>query len=1190
MKLSIASWNVNEIYHKPDMVNKQIKTVDPLFKNYIKNHDIVGLLETKVGVNDKITMDGYVTCQIGRQKSKNNRFFGGICIAVKKEIYKGTTVLKTKGETEFVWIKLDKNFFNIQRDYYICFVYVSPDKSGKSYGIDVYDRVANSLAHYMSLGSCMIFGDMNAHTNQEHDFIANDYDKNNRLDLPDDYFSDIPMRRRNSDLSKVNDHGKALLDLCTTSGFRIMNGRKIGDMFGACTYFGPMCKNPTLIDYGLAHKDNFKDISYFKVQDLNYLSDHCLIFAQIEVNPRCCATISTETYKVFEIPQRFMWEANRSELFVENLQNFKINEIQEILKRDFEPNVNGVDKITSSLTDIIIGAAEKTFRKSKVRKAGVVIKKQYARHMDKECLNLLRQLKKMSREVSKNPRNCELRKSFYHNKRRFKALVKNKLEEEKESLVRKLSTKTDNPKEFWKILDKIQKISNDNQSIQNNIAPSIWVQHFKDLMCKEVGALAPEQEVVTKYIENKANWCVFNELSFSITEKEIMSAIKNLKSGKACGADLISNEMLKCIGHIILPVIKKLFNKILQTGHYPTLWRYSWLKVLHKGGDINDPKRYRGIAIMSCLGKLFCSVLNNRLVAFLKDEQINSKFQIGFTENCRTADHVLTLKTLIDKYTKENKKMYACYIDFRNAFDNVWRNGLLFKMLKHGVGGQFGKIIQDMYNKTMVQIKLESGLTEAFNGTVGVKQGCVLSPTLFKLYVNDLPDIFNEKCSPVSMLNKQTNCLLFADDIIILSETKEGLQNALNKLHDYCLKWRLIINPDKSKVMIFNKSGRLYNEVFTIGTHLLENVKEYAYLGMVFTPNGNFNLAIHTLNKKAKKAMFKVRNTLFKANLSPRTSLHVYDTLVRPISTYCSEVWGAFVTNLANMFKVSNENYKLYDEPCFEKTNLNFAKTVLGVHKRACNAAVRGELGRYPMVIYIIKQVLKNLSRIVSYDVDSLLFDAYLCNWNLTRQNKNCWLSKIKELVCDTMKLNHFWENQVGKPSMAQINTVTKKLKYIYEFHWSNEIHRDSSEGKPGNKMRTYALFKKIFRYENYLDFHPDFRKRRMITKLRISAHKLEIEMGRYQSKSVRRKEPKERLCKQCDLKEMEDEKHLVMSCPKYSNIRNESFHSLDKIFPGFSQMCENEKFVFLMCCEDFELFSKLVSMIEQISSIRGSI
>ena len=108
---------------------------------------------------------------------------------------------------------------------------------------------------------------------------------------------------------------------------------------------------------------------------------------------------------------------------------------------------------------------------------------------------------------------------------------------------------------------------------------------------------------------------------------------------------------------------------------------------------------------------------------------------------------------------------------------------------------------------------------------------------------------------------------MFADDIILLSESKSGLQCALDQLYEYCKKWKLNVNSDKSKVMTFNKPGRSYKDIFSLGAEILENVKDYTYLGINFTINGSFNKAINTLDQKAKKAMFKVRSTLFKTNI-----------------------------------------------------------------------------------------------------------------------------------------------------------------------------------------------------------------------------------------------------------------------------------------------------------------------------------
>ncbi len=1189
MKLSIASWNINGITHKPDQSNKVSKSEDPIFHEYIKKHDIVGILETKVGKDDKINIDGYKTFQISRKKSKNNRFFGGICVAIKEHIADGVTVLTPKGGSEFVWVKLDRYFFNISENYYVCFIYVSPDKSGKEFGIDVYDKVTNELSSYSTKGKCILLGDMNAHTQLESDFIVND-EVSEGVDLPIDYIVDMPMKRRNCDKSKLNDHGKALLDMCISSGFRILNGRKIGDMLGDCSYFGPMCKNPTLIDYGLAHYDHFKDVNVFCIQDLSYLSDHCLIYAQISVNPRLMNSHTVSSIQLEQIPKKFVWENDREGIFLEHLNNHIVhNKILENISNPTDQDPNSINKLEESVTEIYLTAAEKTFRREK-RFCTTKKKPSYAKHFDKDCIHLLKELKNMSRKLSRCPNDAELRKSYYLNRRNFKKIVKRKLANEKENLITQLSTKTENTRDFWKIIEKLKNCTHGKNKSKNDVSPSIWMHHFKDLMCKDDNDLSDEQKEVSNFIGKEDNWQIFNSLSFKITDNEIKTAVKSLKKGKACGGDLISNEMLKSSVSIMSPILNKLFNTILQSGKYPKTWASSWLKPLHKGGDTKDPNRYRGISLMSCVGKLFCSILNNRLVKFLESKGNSTKSQIGFTKDCRTSDHILTLKTLIDKYTQGNsKKLYTCFIDFRKAFDSVWRNGLMYKLLKADIGGLFGKLLQNIYSNTSVQIKLDSGLTEEINDNIGVKQGCVLSSTLFKLFINDLPDIFTENCEPVKLYNEKLNCLMFADDIVLISESKSGLQCALDKLFQYCEQWKLNVNSDKSKIMIFDKSGRAYKDTFSLGPIILENVKDYTYLGINFTINGTFNKAINTLDQKAKKAMFKIRSTLFKTNVSPKTALHIYDSLVRPIQTYGAEAWGAFIKNIPKMFDIMDDRYHLFDEACFEKTDLKFSKSVLSVHRMSSNAAVRGELGRYPIIIHILKQVLKNWFRIVEYDQNSLLYDTYLCNLQMVFEKKNCWLSNIRKIVYDTLGLKHLWENQ---GTIKHVKGAVNNIKSIFEFQWLNAINKISQHHDSGNKLRTYALFKDTFNYEDYLDFTVDYKKRKNVTKLRISAHKLEIESGRYQNhkKGKVRVQAKDRVCKFCSSSQVEDEKHVVMYCNNYADDRRILFKLLQNIFPGVSCLDEDEQFNLIMKCQDSELFKMFTIFLEKIATKRGEL
>jgi exonuclease III len=159
MVISIGSWNVNGIIHCPDRITRTFKTEEPDFINYVNKHHIVGLLETKVSASEKININGYTTEQVGRKISTNGRYYGGICIAIKNNIVNGVSVLKERGESEYVWLKLDKIFFNISEDLYVCFIYVSPDKGDKGFGIEVYERVIEKVARYSDAGKCLLIGD-----------------------------------------------------------------------------------------------------------------------------------------------------------------------------------------------------------------------------------------------------------------------------------------------------------------------------------------------------------------------------------------------------------------------------------------------------------------------------------------------------------------------------------------------------------------------------------------------------------------------------------------------------------------------------------------------------------------------------------------------------------------------------------------------------------------------------------------------------------------------------------------------------------------------------------------------------------------------------------------------------------------------------------------------------------------------
>ena len=360
--------------------------------------------------------------------------------------------------------------------------------------------------------------------------------------------------------------------------------------------------------------------------------------------------------------------------------------------------------------------------------------------------------------------------------------------------------------------------------------------------------------VIHIYIHSASN----HLLDRVINDEEIIKASKRLKNGKSIGNDAICNEMIKCLVHTkFIDVIRMLFNAILTRTYFPSSWKVKYIIPIFKSDDSFDPNSYRGISVSSCLGKLFTLVINERLIKCLDIENTLSSFQIGFRRGYKTSDHVFVLNTIINSYFSNGKEVYACFVDFSKAYDSVWGKGLLYKLILYGLSFQIISLIDSMYSELKAAVKLSNGITPFFNSAVGLRQGCNLSSLLFNIFVNDIFDIFDDlKCCPVKLNNKPITSLMYADDLLILSETEDGLKESLQRLGKYAKQWKMKINAKKTKIMVFNKQGRKSDMKVKLNDLVIESCEQYPYLGTVFTPRNNFKTAQNELYKKACRAFF----------------------------------------------------------------------------------------------------------------------------------------------------------------------------------------------------------------------------------------------------------------------------------------------------------------------------------------------
>jgi hypothetical protein len=300
-----------------------------------------------------------------------------------------------------------------------------------------------------------------------------------------------------------------------------------------------------------------------------------------------------------------------------------------------------------------------------------------------------------------------------------------------------------------------------------------------------------------------------------IRREEIKSALKMIKGGKAGGLDEIAVEMLNGGGEPVLKWLVRLFNICWREGRVPVDFKDACIVPLFKGkGDKLKCENYRGISLLSNVGKVYGRVLIDRVVA-VSEERLGEE-QGGFRRGRGCVDQIFGLRQIIEKKLEKQKEAFVAFLDLEKAYDRVDRERLWNVLRDYGVCDTLVRAVKSFYWEGRACVRVGRVEGPMFKVQVGLRQGCVMSPGLFNIYmdsvVREVSGIVGNE--GVSLRNENgiewvLNMLLFADDTVLLSDSERGVQNMVEVFGDVCRARGVNINVEKSKVMRCRKVGGL---------------------------------------------------------------------------------------------------------------------------------------------------------------------------------------------------------------------------------------------------------------------------------------------------------------------------------------------------------------------------------------------
>ena len=416
-------------------------------------------------------------------------------------------------------------------------------------------------------------------------------------------------------------------------------------------------------------------------------------------------------------------------------------------------------------------------------------------------------------------------------------------------------------------------------------------KYFNSIYTPYYGGILPEMQQITDEQIGE----------IKINPKMVEEKLVKLNIHRASGPDGIHPHVLQKTAKAMSIPLAHIFQQSLDTGEVPEEWRIANVTPIHKKGDRTEPSNYRPVSLTSQVCKVLESIVKDKIVGHLAENNLLSEAQHGFRKGRSCLTNLLETLEAWTQIIDEGNCIDVAYLDFRKAFDLVSHKLLIHKMSKYGIKGQILEWVKNWLHHRTQRVVIRGTASENFKVTSGVPQGSVLGPILFLIFINDLP---SEIISPVS---------LFADDSKIFTRIttqskglkvtgpngNEVLQDDLNKIQEWAKKWKMEFNVEKCKVMHIGRANP--KNTYVMNDIELSETKEEKDLGVTIDCRLEFDRHIKNIVAKANRTLGMIRISFTCMNKSMFLSL--YKGLVRPQLEYCVQAWSPYMRKYIDLIE-----------------------------------------------------------------------------------------------------------------------------------------------------------------------------------------------------------------------------------------------------------------------------------------------